>query len=283
MNIAEKLYNYRKENGLTQADFGERIGISPKVISKWENKESLPSIEVLPKIADCLGISVDSLLDRKAPNNIDACKTVNEYFRMIPSSDAVTSLQNIISYALEGIEYKHSCERGWYKSDVLAEIDREWLDLIKNKDPRPQLYYDNRQMLEEFVVNIDNDKLKFSALQSFRDNEFSNILDKYESFLTVFKVLSVDGADKMLKYLFSKNAPSQLTAEHLSLKTGIDIQITENFLISLYRLSENNLAKPRKVCVNGIYHTIYQNPVTNKLQLLITSAYFITENWGGER
>ena len=65
MKIAEKIFNYRKEHGITQAAFGEMLGVSDKVVSKWETEESLPATEYLPIIADRLGLSIDELFDRK--------------------------------------------------------------------------------------------------------------------------------------------------------------------------------------------------------------------------
>ena len=115
----------------------------------------------------------------------------------------MAELQSLISYSIEGIAYKHSEERGWYKSQILAEIDTEWLELIKNKDPRPQMYYDNRNMLKELIVNVENDNLKFAFLQRFKDDSFTNILNHYNTYLPILKALSAENADKMLKYLFS--------------------------------------------------------------------------------
>ena len=283
MNISEKLLNFRKENNLTQGELGERIGVSAKVISKWETGESLPATELLPSLADCLDVSVDWLFDRQTRAEYDICKTANAYFRSIPSDAAVSELQSLISYSIEGIAYKHSQERGWYKPEILAEIDSEWLELIKNKDSRPQMHYDNRQMLKELVVNVDNNKLKFVALQSFKDNSFLTVLDRYECYLPLLKALSVDGTDRMLKYLFSDNAPKQLTAEHLSEKTRVSVDKAESFLVTLHGVFKDNLPAIRQACIGGESHTVYPNPATNKLQLLLVASYFAAEDWQGER
>ena len=64
MEMKTKIKKLRTENGLTQAALGERLGISAKIISKWENGESLPLCEHLPKLADAFRISIDELFGR---------------------------------------------------------------------------------------------------------------------------------------------------------------------------------------------------------------------------
>ena len=52
----------RKEKGLTGERLAELVGVSPQVVSKWENGRSLPETAVLPRLAEVLGVSIDSLL-----------------------------------------------------------------------------------------------------------------------------------------------------------------------------------------------------------------------------
>lgn len=52
----------RKAQGFTQADLGERLGVSPQSVSNWERGESLPDIALLPDLAAMLHSSVDAIL-----------------------------------------------------------------------------------------------------------------------------------------------------------------------------------------------------------------------------
>ena len=52
----------RKEKGMTQKDVAERIGVSDKTISKWENGNSVPDTEILTSLCQSLDISVNELL-----------------------------------------------------------------------------------------------------------------------------------------------------------------------------------------------------------------------------
>ena len=41
----QKLKALRKQNHLSQSQFGEQVGVSNRAVSKWENGESMPSTE----------------------------------------------------------------------------------------------------------------------------------------------------------------------------------------------------------------------------------------------
>lgn len=57
------LKRIRKEKGITQEQLAEHIGISPQAVSKWE-MSSYPDPQLLPKIADYLGVTIDELFGR---------------------------------------------------------------------------------------------------------------------------------------------------------------------------------------------------------------------------
>lgn len=57
--IAAIIRDYRHRHKLTQAQFGDAIGVSPQAISKWERQECYPDITFLPRLADLLGCTVN--------------------------------------------------------------------------------------------------------------------------------------------------------------------------------------------------------------------------------
>lgn len=63
INIGEKILIRRKQQGLTQSQLAERIGVSAGAVSKWEHKVTLPDILLIKPLARALGITVDELLD----------------------------------------------------------------------------------------------------------------------------------------------------------------------------------------------------------------------------
>lgn len=57
----------RKENGLTQEALANRLGVTNQAVSKWEGDICCPDIQLLPALADALGLSLDALFGREAP------------------------------------------------------------------------------------------------------------------------------------------------------------------------------------------------------------------------
>ena len=72
--IAENIIQLRKQNKLTQAELAERLNYSDKAISKWERGESVPDVEILKKVAEMFGVTVDYLLTENAFESIEKFK-----------------------------------------------------------------------------------------------------------------------------------------------------------------------------------------------------------------
>lgn len=60
--IGNNLLKLRKEAKLTQLELAEKFNYSDKSISKWENGESLPSIDILYQLATFYNTTLDGLL-----------------------------------------------------------------------------------------------------------------------------------------------------------------------------------------------------------------------------
>lgn len=67
MKFAEIFKSLRKDKELTQEQLAEVLGVSPQIVSRWENGISQPSLELLPTIAAYFETSVDTLLGIATP------------------------------------------------------------------------------------------------------------------------------------------------------------------------------------------------------------------------
>lgn len=61
---------FRKENGMTQLQLAEKMGVTDKAVSKWERDLSKPDVSSLPKLAEILGVSVDQLMQVNLKNQM---------------------------------------------------------------------------------------------------------------------------------------------------------------------------------------------------------------------
>ena len=67
MSIGANITKYRKQKNLTQAELGEKIGVSNQAVSKWESGSTLPDVMLLPQIAEVLGVSLYDLYNLPDP------------------------------------------------------------------------------------------------------------------------------------------------------------------------------------------------------------------------
>lgn len=62
MSVGKQLSLLRTGKGITQAELGERLGVSFQAVSKWERGETLPDVGILTELADVLETTVDNIL-----------------------------------------------------------------------------------------------------------------------------------------------------------------------------------------------------------------------------
>ncbi len=66
--LGERIRQYRKERQLSQAELGRLSGSHPRLISKYENGEAVPSVDKLKRIAEALRVPSDALLYDRPPD-----------------------------------------------------------------------------------------------------------------------------------------------------------------------------------------------------------------------
>ena len=59
----------RKEKNLTQEQLAEKLGISNKTISKWENGKCMPDYSIVKPLCQELGITITELMDGEIKEN----------------------------------------------------------------------------------------------------------------------------------------------------------------------------------------------------------------------
>lgn len=161
INLAEQLKALRKEKNISQEKLAAYLGISYQAISKWENGNTYPDIQLLPEIARFFGITIDELLQaekldeqalfdeyaskaeklfrngedmetilslwkeayHKMPNNIRVKEfLMSTYF----DADKVKYSQEIIEL---GMEIYNSDANMYYKGQAIREVARTYAEL----------------------------------------------------------------------------------------------------------------------------------------------------------
>lgn len=109
--FGERLARLRASRGLTQAELGERIGVSPRVIAYYEHEEAQPPGAMIPDLARALCISADELLGLKVVKEGRSKKAARllkrlQKIEVLPPSD-----QRAVLKFLDALLEKHSSRR----------------------------------------------------------------------------------------------------------------------------------------------------------------------------
>lgn len=99
--IGKFIADCRKENNLTQEQVAEKLGVSNKTVSRWENGNGFPDVSLLQPLCELLNISVNELLlGEKIPKD-DYRKKVEE--------NTIRILEEC-RFSLENGRYFENCE-----------------------------------------------------------------------------------------------------------------------------------------------------------------------------
>lgn len=78
VDFSLRLKQLRLDKHLTQAQVAERIGVTASMVSSYETDIRLPSFEVMIRIADLFGVTVDYLLCREDKRFLDISSLSDE-------------------------------------------------------------------------------------------------------------------------------------------------------------------------------------------------------------
>lgn len=65
MTLGNMIANYRKNGNMTQEQLAKLLDVSNQAVSKWEADLCCPDIQLLPRLADIFGITIDALFGRE--------------------------------------------------------------------------------------------------------------------------------------------------------------------------------------------------------------------------
>ena len=86
IKIGKFIAALRKEKSLTQEQLGEKLGVTNKTISRWENGNYMPDVEMLSLLSEEFGVSINELISGE--------RLLTEEFKKAADSNLVTALNN---------------------------------------------------------------------------------------------------------------------------------------------------------------------------------------------
>ena len=99
VKIGKFIAHLRRQNGWTQEQLGEKLGVTNKTISRWETGKYMPDIDKLPELSALFGISINEL--RAGEQLADPSgfrKKADENLISILTEESAFGLQERITY-----------------------------------------------------------------------------------------------------------------------------------------------------------------------------------------
>lgn len=112
MSFGKNLASFRKEKGLTQEELVNRSGVAISQIRRYEADKSSPTLDVIKKLAQALGTSIDELVFDKG-GGIAASKILDR--ELLDKFEIVSNMEEgekeVVKQILEGVIMKHKIEK----------------------------------------------------------------------------------------------------------------------------------------------------------------------------
>ncbi len=86
----------RREKGFTQKDIAEKLGISPKTVSKWETGRGFPDVSLISALSHIFRVDISKLLDGELPKTKPEVGNVKrtKFYVCEKCGNIITSLGN---------------------------------------------------------------------------------------------------------------------------------------------------------------------------------------------
>jgi len=190
LNFGETIKSKREAKGLTQKQLAEKLFVSDKAISRWENNYSYPDITLLLEIAKVLEFDYQELLEgqsyvQKKMNK----KRKQKNLLIILSLVLVAVCLMFVFYMnkrnsnlgkdVHGVDFISSCKwKDMYGSDGIgnAFLEKTYTDYQQNKILEYLNVDEWEEILElpstatcKYFINFDND-LKIESYKIYADN-----------------------------------------------------------------------------------------------------------------
>lgn len=103
MSLKENLQFLRKQNGYSQEQLAELIKVARQTVSKWENGQAVPDLNILIQLSKLYGVTIDCIVKEKEECNLSL--SVRTDFDINEIADfLILAKQN--TYAAKGKEVK---------------------------------------------------------------------------------------------------------------------------------------------------------------------------------
>ncbi|WEG34546.1 helix-turn-helix transcriptional regulator [Amygdalobacter indicium] len=300
MILADKILELRKQNGWSQEELADKLGVSRQAISKWEGAQSIPDMERIIALSRLFGVTTDLLVKDELDimgKNGDAdeniCKEeAGVRMRVIELEEAAAYIAHRISYAAYVALGVLLC--------ILAAIPVIGSEFLLFPAVKAQV---TETLGLAFSVAIITVAVAIFIIQGFREKRYqylekedfetaygvdSVLKERLERFLPSYLLQTVSGVVLcMVAFIFL--IISDVVPQFYQLSSGLFVVIAIALVAAaVYLFVQANIIRSSYYCLlKPKKKTVYPEKIRLLLQaywLIIICIYlaysFITSDWG---
>lgn len=230
-SIGTQIAALRRQRGMTQEQLGSQVGVSAQAVSKWENGGA-PDVELLPALADRLGVSIDTLFGREQRETEDISTQLSHWIQGIPEGRRLRELFRLLVndiYDLgappefQGIlRMSPLCEKSAFTPNASPSRDGEGCWLRSKFVSR-----------EGMLLGVPAEDFPLLLLMPEPEPGYAAAFAPLEDCRKLFLALSRPGALEAMCWLLKKKRGAYATAPAVARGIGMEIGAVEGLLTGL--------------------------------------------------
>lgn len=171
--IGKFIQELRKQQNMTQKDLAQKLGVTDRAVSKWENGRGIPDVSLMKPLCDILGITVSELLGGERIDKQDYReKSEFRFLDTIEISDKKIKKKNtllrviaavavLILFAGIALVYWLPLTRGYFSAD--EDVAFFWVEKTLPVTPYGEPL--ERYSLTDFVVQDITERIDLEKLE----------------------------------------------------------------------------------------------------------------------
>lgn len=219
-SLSERIAFLRKERGLTQEQLGQLVGVSAQAVSKWE-KGGAPDVELLPSLADHLGVTMDGLFGRDDAQIQDFPQQMSRWLDTLPVQERMYRMMRLLAANIISLctisEYSKAAGTLFTSSCYSSSGEREiWMRALACTE-------------WGMVLGVLSEDFPLYLLLPEPPQGYGAHFASDEEYRRLFSVLGREGSLEILRYLHGQEE-HYYTSAALARRAGIPLQTAEDVI-----------------------------------------------------
>ena len=202
--LHERIAALRKERGLTQEQLGQMAGVSAQAVSKWE-KGGAPDVELLPVLAEQLGVTIDALFGLEGGEKLDVEAAARRWIATIPEGQRLDKLCRLVWSALKGTFSCRGLELGDDPGLVYSESCEQLIE-AEDGEKTSALVQTSFLFQEGIIHDVHAEDFSFATIWPEPEAGYEAFLAPNRTYRRLFQVLARPKCLELLELLHSRAA-----------------------------------------------------------------------------